>query len=343
MRLATAKLTALWALSEGGLGGILHVTRLPFRGILLACFAAISICLIHRVSGRRTAALKSALLVVAIKAVLAPHSPVAAYVAVLLQAGLGTACLLLLGRSLMGCLAVGVVCLIETSLHPLVWGTALGGMEFWNGLDGLGRQAQEALIGRVVVVQAARFLVAIYLILHAGVGLAAGAVAWWLPRAARGMVSSPSGATRASEILTGGDARTCPLQSFRTTTAPKRRGRTIAGWLAIGLGITVVTVAGLEPASSGPWHGRVLFASVRVVGVVGVFVFIVGPAVGYVIERLRRRARGDSEFARTLGLVHALREDAMTVWLRASDRPVWRRLPYCFGVMVARALNPPTA
>ena len=34
--LAVAKLTALWALSEGGLGGILHATRLPFRGVLLA-------------------------------------------------------------------------------------------------------------------------------------------------------------------------------------------------------------------------------------------------------------------------------------------------------------------
>ena len=83
------KLTALWALGESALGGILHALRFPLRGMIISSVAIIIISMIARFSNKRGQILKSTVLVILIKGVISPHTPLTAYLAVFLQGSLG--------------------------------------------------------------------------------------------------------------------------------------------------------------------------------------------------------------------------------------------------------------
>lgn len=327
--LAMAKLTALWALSEGGLGGILHATKLPMRGVILACIAAISICLISHVSRKRTAALRAAVIVLAIKAVLAPHSVGGGYVAVLNQALLGTLCMILFGPSLVGCLMTGLLALIETSLHRLLWASVLGGADFWSSLDQLLLRGQEWLVGRVVIDEPARWMVIIYVGIHAAFGLLAGFIAWRLPRVAQRILASqptpPTTSDKRNDAAEGGARK------------KKRWARSAKGIVLI---LAVITLAGpgLAAGGYGPWYWRFLVATVRVVCIVLVFIFIVRPIVVRLMERLLRRGRRQGEFTDTLESVRALRSEVLAVWQQADGMRLWRRLLHCVAVLFASAL-----
>lgn len=82
---AAIRISALWACSEAFMGGILFALRVPMSGIVLATFASICITVIAVSSASRGAILKATLVVIAIKFALSPHSPIMAYLAVLIQ------------------------------------------------------------------------------------------------------------------------------------------------------------------------------------------------------------------------------------------------------------------
>jgi len=88
-QVAVWKLTALWAFSEAALGGILHAFKVPMRGIFIGGSAAILISLIAYFSDRKGTVLKSTLLVILIKGIVSPHTPLTAYFAVFLQGFIG--------------------------------------------------------------------------------------------------------------------------------------------------------------------------------------------------------------------------------------------------------------
>ncbi len=333
--LATAQLTALWALSEGGLGGILHATRLPFRGVILACIAAISICLIARSSRRRTEPLRAAIVVLAVKAVLAPHSLGTAHLAVLNQALLGTACMVLLGPGLIGCVLTGALCLIETSLHPLIWTTvlgnvALGSTDFWAEVSRLLERTQLQLLDRVVVEDPARWVILLLIGVHAAFGILAGWVAWRLPRVGDRILSRHERLASSRSSETDGPG----------VEQPARRPRWVR-WARAGIVIVAVFVLAMPAvlaAGQGPWYLRIAIAIVRVAAAVAVVVFLVRPLVGYVIERALRRSRRQQRLAESMASVRAMQAEAVAIWRQSARLPMWRRLPHCLSVLFAGAI-----
>ncbi|HNJ28266.1 MAG TPA: hypothetical protein PLQ40_04880, partial [Ferruginibacter sp.] len=87
---AIQRLTALWAFTESGLGGIMHALQIPFTGLVVGGMAVIIICLIADLSKHQLKqVLKSALVVLIVKAMVSPHTPFPAYIAVSFQALLG--------------------------------------------------------------------------------------------------------------------------------------------------------------------------------------------------------------------------------------------------------------
>ena len=88
-RLSFLRITALWAFSESAFGGILHALAIPFRGLFISSAAVLFISLIALFSKSSKEILKATLIVILIKALVSPHSPLAAYFAVSLQGVLG--------------------------------------------------------------------------------------------------------------------------------------------------------------------------------------------------------------------------------------------------------------
>src|SRR5882762_4225935 len=85
--IAIQRLTALWAFSESGLGGIMHALQIPFTGLVVGGMSVIMISFIAEISGHQyKEILKSALIVLIIKAMVSPYTPFPAYIAVSFQA-----------------------------------------------------------------------------------------------------------------------------------------------------------------------------------------------------------------------------------------------------------------
>lgn len=129
------RLTALWAFSEAALGGVLHAFRMPFRGVFIGGSAAILISLIAYYSDKKGTILKSTLLVILIKGLVSPHTPLTAYLAVFLQGVLGE--ILFFKKefykisSLMLCIAT----MVYSSVQKLVILTVVFGNTLWQSID----------------------------------------------------------------------------------------------------------------------------------------------------------------------------------------------------------------
>ena len=87
----TLRVTSLWAFTEAFMGGILHGLNIPFAGLALAFVASVCITLIALGNKEKGEILRAALLVIAVKFILSPHTPPMAYLAVAIQGAAGSA------------------------------------------------------------------------------------------------------------------------------------------------------------------------------------------------------------------------------------------------------------
>jgi hypothetical protein len=134
-KISVSKLTALWAFSESALGGILHALTIPFRGLFISGAAVLFISLIALFSKSSKDILKSTLIVIFIKALISPHTPLTAYFAVCLQGLLGY--LLFYSKHFYraSALLLGILALFFSGMQKLVLLTVLFGETLWRSTD----------------------------------------------------------------------------------------------------------------------------------------------------------------------------------------------------------------
>ncbi len=92
---AVVRLSALWALAEISLGGLLHALRLPLTGLLVGSVALACIYLIVKSTNSYSSVLKALVIVSAIKMMATPHASPFSYLAMSVQT---FCCLPLIGR-----------------------------------------------------------------------------------------------------------------------------------------------------------------------------------------------------------------------------------------------------
>jgi hypothetical protein len=133
---AIQRLTALWAFTESGLGGIMHALQIPFTGLLVGGMAVIMICLIAEFSEKKyKQILKAALIVLIVKAMAAPFTPVTAYIAVSFQALLAFALFSLSGVNLISIFFLSVIAMLESALQKLLVLTLFFGESLWKAIN----------------------------------------------------------------------------------------------------------------------------------------------------------------------------------------------------------------
>lgn len=133
---AINRLTALWALSEAGLGGIMHALKIPFTGFFVGGFAVILISIIAFYSECSFKKIMQAtLLVLLVKAGASPHSPFTAYIAVSFQGLIGAAIFHLLNHNRFSCVLFGALALLESAIQKLLVTTLIFGKSIWQAID----------------------------------------------------------------------------------------------------------------------------------------------------------------------------------------------------------------
>ncbi|WP_431158116.1 hypothetical protein [Winogradskyella poriferorum] len=140
----SAKLTAIWAVSESGLGGFLHAIRLPFSGLFLGSLAVIIITYLAYISPKKfDAIIKATLLVVLIKATASPHSPPMAYVAVLFQGLIGACIYAVFGVNRLSAMLFGAVALFESAFQKILTLTLFFGLGLWESFQKFFNELQD--------------------------------------------------------------------------------------------------------------------------------------------------------------------------------------------------------
>ncbi len=130
------RLTALWALSESGLGGLMHAFKIPFTGFFLGGFAIVIITLIAHHSTRKWKSIMQAtLLVVLIKAAASPHSPPMAYIAVAFQGIAGAVFYSTVPFFRLAGILFGMIALFESAIQKFLVMTLIFGKSVWEALD----------------------------------------------------------------------------------------------------------------------------------------------------------------------------------------------------------------
>jgi hypothetical protein len=129
------RLIALWALSEGFLGGILHLAKIPLTGLILGNVAVIIITLIAKFSVKNGTILKATLIVLIVKGILSPYTPLTAYLAVSLQGIFGELLFYKRKFPFISALTLGILVSLFSSIQKVFFLTVLFGQNLWDSID----------------------------------------------------------------------------------------------------------------------------------------------------------------------------------------------------------------
>lgn len=324
---AIQRLTALWAFSEAGLGGVLHAFSLPFTALSVGGIAVILITLIASYSERPfRAILRATLIVLIVKAAVSPHSPVMAYVAVSFQGLIGAIIFGLTSRLMVGAMALGTLAMLESSLQKLFTLTVIYGTSLWEAIDALFHYA-----GRQLGVSTEGLSLSVGLISgYVGLYVFSGLVIGWL--AAR-MVRTirEEQVTMEWSVLPSADASLSTKVDRPWYKRP---------WLRYTLVLLMLAVAMvLLQDGQGAWQTG-LYVIARSLLVVSLWLGVLGPLLKKALDRwlARQQHRYANEVEDALQLLPVLRHTAGPVW-QAQQGKGWKRVWHFLVIMIHFALT----
>lgn len=311
------RLTALWALNEAGLGGIMHLFRSPFTGIFVGGSAILLIALIAYFSKKPGAAILRALvLVLIIKGIVSPHSPLPAYIAVSFQGLLGALLFSRLSSFRLAALLLGALGLLEAALQKLLVTTILFGMPLWKAIDAFVDSVLQkfGVVGEDTAVRGSLWLIGWYIGLYFISGLLIGWLTGRLPdevKIAAGRLSLPT---------TGGGEGELPENRPRRAFWQKPALRWIIFLVLLLTGIYLLAPSSRDVLSP-------LWLLTRVVGVIAVWYFLVAPLLMRLLQRFlqKKASQYREEVAAALELLPVFRVLVKAAWVETRPMKGWRR------------------
>lgn len=276
---AVQRLTALWALNECGLGGILHAMKSPFTGLVLGSIAMMCIAMICTISGNKWKALLSALFtVLIIKAMVSPHSSPTAYFAVTFQALSGALIYRYIPNLLFASMLFVTLGHIESAFQRLLTLTILYGNTLWKAIDQWGEWVSDKW-KFVLPLQSSQMVILTYLAIHFVAGLFVG---WVIYRIIK-RTHTLWGQARYRLQLGAGDIR-----SFRIR--PVKRRRFLKPLIFAGIFLLIIATYLLKTRDSGITD--IVFTVIRVIGIVVLWFGVVAPLAMRIIKRYLDRRHG---------------------------------------------------
>ena len=316
-RPALIRLTALWALNEAGLGGLMHLFRSPFTGIFVGGAAVLLIAMIAHVAKKPgPAILRALLLVLIIKAAVSPHSPLPAYLAVSFQGLAGALLFSLLPAFRLSALLLGVLSLLESALQKLLTLTVLFGMPLWESIDAFINYVLQkfGLLAEGAGARGSLWLVGLYVGLYLASGLAIGWLAGRLPKEVR---------AAAQRLAVPGVQPLSSDGTEKTTRRPLWR-RPMVRWI----GLILLVVAGAYLLAPGARQALApLWLLARVAGILAIWYFLAAPLLMRLLQKFLQKKASDyrEEVDAALELLPVFRYLARAAWAETRKEKGWRR------------------
>lgn len=316
-QLAIQRLTALWALNECGLGGVLHAFNSPFTGLLVGSFAMLCIAFICALSDQKWKTVMTALMVVlVIKALVSPHSSPTAYIAVIFQGVTGA----LIYRFIPGLLFSSILFvslgLVESALQRLFTLTVLYGNTLWEAINIWGEWVAMRW-GLIIPVTSTQLIIYTYLSIHLVVGIVVGWMAYKTIRS----VHALWGQKKYSLLLEKGDTKAL----FKRKKQGKWR-RYIFFFVLVA--IIIFAYSGLPDPDSNMQQG--LLSIMRACAVLALwFVFLAPVLIRYLKKYLSHKHRQlSTEVSQTMDLFPHLLWIIDKAWVESKAFRSFQRLKF---------------
>jgi hypothetical protein len=183
--IAVKRIVALWALSETTFGGILHALHIPLTGIFIGGAAVIFITLIAYFSEAKVSLIKATIIVLIVKGIVSPHTPIAAYFAVLLQGVLGQILFRNKTHLSLSAFILSVTTLFFFGFQKILIFTIVFGNTLWESLD----VYVNFIINQFKItpqnehsIQFSLILISAYMLMHLIAGIVIGIIAGRIPK-----------------------------------------------------------------------------------------------------------------------------------------------------------------
>lgn len=301
------RLTALWAISEAALGGVLHMFRLPFTGLIVGSVAVILISMIAYFSDKPFQAItRATITVLIIKLFVSPHSPIPAYLAVSFQGLAGAVFFSLLPSFRIGSLLLGILALLQSAIQKLITLTLIFGKPLWSSIDAFIAYVLKIFGTDISAVpnNGSYWLVGTYLTIYATVGLVIGILAGKIPSLV------------AKEIT-----QLTPLQvSIENTSAEKNRSVRKPFWkkrkwkFLVGILVLLISLQFLLPKEQQTLE--IFSYLVRVIAILACWFMIVAPLLLKVMHMFlnKQKSKYTEDVDQALALAPAIKSITAHVW-----------------------------
>jgi len=321
-RLGILKVTALWAFSEAAFGGILHALTIPLRGLFISSAAVLFISLIVLFSKSSKEILKATLIVVLIKAVVSPHSPLTAYFAVSLQGVLGYLLFSTKKFYKLSALLLGIFVLFFSGIQKIVVLTILFGNTLWESLDIFIKQVSiEFLSITLHDINYGYLLISAYVLLHLSAGLFIGFYAGRLPQ----KISYYKSIVPSS------------IESESVEEIPKKEKRKKKSWFLRPTGIFVIVLSAgvivlsyLSPELEENIALSVVIMLVRSLVITFVWYTLLAPFVQKSFQKFVRKRKSEhyQDLEKIISMFPKFQKIVNYCWKLSSDKKGYKRIRY---------------
>jgi hypothetical protein len=321
-QLSTLRLTALWAFSESAFGGILHALTIPLRGLFIASAAVLFISLIALFSRNSKDILKATIIVILIKAIVSPHSPLTAYLAVSLQGVLGFLLFSTKKFYKLSALLLGILVLFFSGIQKIIVLTILFGNTLWESLDiFIKAVASELLNINHTEINYGYLLISAYVSLHLAAGIFIGIYAGHLPEKIYHYKN------KAPSLLENGAIEELPRGEKR-----KKRSWLLrpTGIFILLLSAGVIILSYVSPALEDNIGMSVLFMIVRSVIITIVWYTLLAPLTKKLFSKFvtRRKSEYAQELEEIISMFPKFQQIVNYCWKLSSDKKGYKRIRY---------------
>lgn len=292
-RLQMDKLTAMWALSESTLGGILHAIRFPFRGIVISSAAVILICTIALFGSNRGRIFKACVTVIGAKAAISPHTPLTAHFSVFIQGLLGE--LFFLSRKFNFSLIVlfSVTVQLINGFQKIIVLTLIFGTALWKTInDFMNYIVEEWFFIKFSDQTDYSFLIiSFYIGIHLISGLLIGIIAYRIPMEAK-------------EQLNNYDVNNFNLSEAIQIPKAKRKSKVRikpSSILILTMSFFIVLASYFYPAENRFDVTAVLLMLVRAICIIFIWFYFISP---FIINLIRQKFSGrENRYSKEISLI----------------------------------------
>jgi hypothetical protein len=318
--LGVLRITALWAFSESAFGGILHALTIPLRGIFISSAAVLFISLIALFAKNSKDILKSTFIVVIIKAVVSPYSPLAAYLAVSLQGVLGFLLFSTKKFYKISALFLGLLVLFLSGIQKIVLLTILFGNTLWESIDIFIKQISiEIFKINHPEINYGYLLIVAYVLLHLIAGLFIGIYAGRLPQRIdyyKGVIPSSISSITGEEI-------------------PRKEKRKKKSWFlrptgifVIVISIGVIILSYLSPELEEHVAISVVIMLIRAVVITFVWYVLLAPVATKLFQKFiaKRKTQYSKDLEEIISMFSQFKKTVNYCWRLSKDEKGIRRI-----------------